>query len=292
MFALSLSGGGLRGAVHAGFLSVLNDENIQPDLITGSSAGSIVAALFASGIEPIRIQSAISNQMEPSFKVDWRLLYLPFSILRKLLGNFFGLPMGLLSADKLEWLLGNLVIGSFESLDPPIAVVTCSIADGNSVVFTSLKPKTEQPKVEFTNKSSVAAAVTASSCIPGIFAPRTINGKMLVDGGVVNNCPADIARMLGATKVIAIDLGFSLQEDRTPVNGVEVLLQAVDIMGQKNSNLITKEYADLTLTPETGAVNLTDLTEIPRLYTAGQKLARENLRAIKELIEGKDPATK
>ncbi|WP_366922900.1 patatin-like phospholipase family protein [Metallumcola ferriviriculae] len=286
MFGLVLSGGGLRGAVHAGFLSVLDGESIFPDMIVGSSAGSIVAALYASGLSPASIQKIVINQAPFSLHPDWRLLFLPFGFLRNTLGAFFGVPMGIFSGKQLEWALAK-VIGEkgFKDMHPPIAVVSCSISDAHTVVFTSLEPSQSLPKIEFTDKASVAQAVTASSSIPGIFSPKQINDRMLVDGGVINNCPADIAKMLGATNIIAIDLGFTVKDELQPSNGVEVMLQAVDIMGQRSSNLITSQYADLTLKPATGNVSLVDWDEIPRLFELGRSLAMDNLSRIKDVLK-------
>lgn len=289
MFGLVLSGGGLRGAVHVGFLSVLDNAGIKPDLIVGSSAGSIAAALYASDVAAIFQAEEMKTKDLPSpFKLDWRLLFVPCSLLRHILGKFFGLPKGLFSGTHFEWALRQFIsIENFQHLKVPIAVVTCDITNGMPVVFTSLRPVVNTADIIFTSSGTVVEAVRASSSIPGLFAPKKIGNRLLVDGGVVNNCPADIARYLGATKVVAVDLGFSVKEEHPPDNAVEILLQSTEIMGQRVSDLITAKYADLTLRPDTGEVSLIDLAEIPRLYKLGRRLAEDNLPAIKRLLAGK-----
>lgn len=289
MFGLILSGGGLRGAVHVGFLTALDELGITPDFIVGTSAGSIAAALYASSPPgALHLDEISSKGLIDPFRHDWRLLFLPSKIFRRVLGKFFGLPMGLLSGRHLEWILAQLILKhEFNQLRVPIAVVTCDISNGKSVVFTRLNPLIIKNNVRYSSNCSVIKAVRASSSIPGIFAPINIDGHLLVDGGVVNNCPADIARHLGATKVVAVDLGFIDKEESPPDNAIEVLMQSSEIMGQRVSNFITDRYADLTLRPDTGPVSLIDFSEIPRLYELGKKLAYENRRTINKVLKKK-----
>lgn len=167
---LVLSGGGARGFAHIGVLKVLEREGFRPDLVAGTSMGAIIGALYAAGHSPDTIH-------EFSRSLRWIDLIDP---------NTFG--PGLLKGDKLGKALAEVLPETFEELGLPLAVTTTDIESGQQVIL---------------REGDLVTAVRASSCFPGAFEPIEHQGRMLFDGGVVNNLPVEAAAFMGATWTIA-----------------------------------------------------------------------------------------
>jgi NTE family protein len=171
---IALSGGAARGMAHVGVLSVLHEAGVPIEYVAGCSAGAILGALFCAGmsIEQIRVLSSY---------MSWRRL-------AKLVQS----SQGFLRFDKLErWLIMLLGDLEFSELEVPFAVVTMDVQSGERVVL---------------QEGRVAKAVRASCSIPGVVIPVGINGRLLADGGIVDNLPVDAARDLGAKFVIGVDV--------------------------------------------------------------------------------------
>ena len=202
-FGLALGGGGIRGAVHVGFLEVLLENNIKPDIIAGTSAGAIVAGVYSSGISPQKMQVLFSEQQ--SFIQ---------STMKKRLSL---IPSGLLGGGTLEFILKGLTKNkSMANLNPPATIVATDIHNGQPVIFTSpkLASHSRQKKCKFITRCSVSEAIRASTSIPGIFKPKKVQGHSLVDGGLVSNVPADVLKMMGVKRVLAVNLGFWLNPSK------------------------------------------------------------------------------
>ncbi|GAW92186.1 patatin-like phospholipase family protein [Calderihabitans maritimus] len=284
---LALSGGGIRGAAHIGVLEILVQNNIKPDIIAGTSAGSIIGALYASGMSPQQIADILKD-LKPRKLVDLFLPFLSFPLSYRMhrLGRW-KLPSGLLKGKLVEkWLRENLGNQTFSQLKFPLAVISADINTGEMIVFTDryLVPSRKSPDTVFITDTPVYEAVRASIAIPAVFAPKKISSRTLVDGAIVNNVPADVLRLLGADKVIAVDLSFIVRQKRPVQNAIEILLQSGDIMGQRISNYITSHYADITLYPNTGEVNLLDFAAIPQMIAIGRKVTLKRLPEIKEIL--------
>lgn len=282
---LALGGGGLRGAAHIGVLKVLAEEGIVPDLIAGTSAGSIVGALYSAGLLPNQIERlALKESGRPH----------PMRVqgmgLRSLCPRF-KLPLGLVPLGWLEALLGK-AIGqkTFAQVRPPLAVVAANLNNGLVTVFTSREtfPARIPGGYEFVDGVQVQEAVRASIAIPGLFTPRVINGQTMVDGGILDNVPADVLRLMGAERVIAVDLGFAAHHPEPFRSMPELLLQVMDVMGHRLSQGVLQEHADLVLRPATGSATLLDFARIPAMIEAGRQEALRQLPAIRKLalVEG------
>jgi len=285
---MALGGGSLRGAAHVGILEVLEENGIFPDIIAGTSAGSIVASLYASGFRPKQIADffnflptikehdlakAMSLTEEPVQVTSW----LP------------KLPKGIIPSGLLEKLLA-IFIGrkKFDQLKKPLAVIATDAYNGQGVIFTSSSQQIVLPSGgSFTIERNkvIVEAVTASCAIPGIFTPKIIDKKTLVDGGVIDNVPADIVKGMGADVVIAVDLGFNVKQTAPFKHIIDIILQTFDIMGQRISNFITTEYADLTLRPVTGHAALYDFHKIPYLIATGRQEAERMMPEIKRVLK-------
>ena len=168
---LILSGGGARGFAHIGVLRVLERSGIQVDVVAGTSIGAILGALYASGHSAEEIYELAKG-------VSWRTLL------------DFSLQAGLLKGEKLHDLLASHLPADFSELEKPLAVATTDMETGDEV---------------FILQGDLVRAVRASSCYPGAFEPVNFNGRMLADGGIVNNLPVNAVAFLGANFSIASD---------------------------------------------------------------------------------------
>lgn len=284
---LALGGGGLRGAAHIGILHELLENDIVPDMIAGTSAGSIIASFFAAGFSPKKMTELISylpfvgkkeleRALEPPPPEPQVLSWLPL------------LPMGIINSKYLEMLLAK-VLGKkkFDQLLLPLAVVGADLYNGETVIYCSQKQTfrfSGSGRTVVETQALVHQAVTASCAIPGIFTPVKVGHRTLVDGGLVNNVPADVLRAMGADVVLGVDLGFHV-EHTTPFKHIfDVLLQTYDIMGQRITDFITGKYADLILKPATGSAALYDFHKIPGIIEAGRREARRKMPEIKKII--------
>ncbi len=171
---LALSGGAVRGIAHLGVLSGLIKAGIPIDLVSGCSAGAVLAALFCSGMPIEDIHTLVAH-------LSWRRLARPVRS-----------KAGLLTMDKLErWLM--MLIGdlAFSDLKIPLAIAAMDVESGERVILQD---------------GRLARAVRASCSVPGIITPVEINGRLLADGGIVDNLPVDAARHIGADFVIGVDI--------------------------------------------------------------------------------------
>ncbi|MGI6552030.1 MAG: patatin-like phospholipase family protein [Bacillota bacterium] len=285
-YGLALSGGALRGAAHIGLLEVFLENKLVPRMLAGSSAGSIVGCLYAAGMKPQTMRSLV-NQMQRLLPKNGReLIGSHLLIPSTQLPDW--LPQGLLSSRFIEIVM-NKLLGkkSFEQLSKPMAVTATDLQTGELVIFTAeeLIPKKPWPQnIHFLPGVSIAEAVRASCAIPGIFTPKTIGRRTLADGGIVDNLPADVLRLIGASKIVAVDLGFAVQQDEPLKHILDILLQTYDIMGQRISSLVAEKDAQLVIRPQTGGAGLLDFAKIPAFVESGRVAGRENLASVKQLL--------
>jgi NTE family protein len=258
--ALVLGGGAARGLAHVGVLRVLEDAGIPVELVVGTSVGSLVGALYADG-HNARALEHLARDLDRGDFFD-------FGLAPALFGT------GLARGARLErWVRDHLRAGRVEDLAIRYAAVATDLDDGSAVVLA---------------RGDVARAVRASSAIPGVFEPVELDGRLLVDGGVVANLPVTVARQLGADVVIAVDV-TEVSGKAKPSSFVEVLLRAVTILtheGVEQSALAS----DVLVAPAVGDVDLLDFDAKDRTIAAGVAAAREKLPEIRRVVEGWAPA--
>ena len=270
-FGLALSGGGIRGAVHIGILQALIENNLKPDIIAGSSAGSIVGLLYCSGISPTKMVSLISQyESTLASKVYSAQTSKP--------------PAGLIKGDYIELALRALTKGkSFEQLSPKLAVISTHAATGKGVVFTSRElAKTAAQDYTFSDIAKPWEAVRASISMPAIFVPKKIGKDAFVDGSLINNLPVDILKYISVKNIVAITLNFGISPDidSTP----HLIIQTISIRGERLSETILSSYANIIIEPKTGKVNFWEVNKTTELVELGKKAIYENLSALKELL--------
>jgi len=236
---LALGGGAAKGFAHIGVIKMLEASGIHPDVVAGTSAGSVVGALYASGMDPFQMQQIAFGLDEAKIR-DVRL----FS---------GGLVHGQALQDYVNQLLHQQ---SIEHLRMPFAAVATELETGARTVFV---------------RGNTGQAVRASCSVPGVFEPVEIGGRHYVDGGVVNPIPVDAARQLGADFVIAVDIS-ARPSGTNPQGMMNIVGQSITIMGQQ---LGAREIAraDVVIRPDLGGIGPTDFEQKNQAILQGEKAA-------------------
>ena len=260
---LVLAGGAARGLAHIGALQALEDNGIYPQVIAGTSIGALIGGLYAAGVSPARMVTIVHG-------ITWfdlasiKLPSIDWSDMARTI------PMGFADLDKmigwLEQVLGGPV--NIEELNMPFAAVATDLLSGETVVM---------------NSGPLAPAIRASCAVPGVFTPYRRNGRLLVDGVVVNNLPVTVAQNLGADYVIGVDLlpvGGDTQVE--PRNVAELAMTALFMLARATQ--IEQELADVVVTPAIAHFNLTDLTAADGLIEAGRRAMEEAIPVIKDAL--------
>jgi NTE family protein len=248
--ALALGGGAARGFAHVGVIKALEAQGIYPDIIVGTSAGSVVGALYAGGISGFELQR-LALAMEDGAMSDWSL-------------PDRGVIKGEALQNYINAALGNRPI---EKLQKTLAIVATDLQSGEAVVFRT---------------GNTGMAVRASSSVPGLFQPVRINGREFVDGGLVSPVPVKIARSLGADVVIAVDISSRPQFGKT-ASSIDVLLQTFNIM---NHTIAEHELpqADVVIRPDVNGVAGTDFQAKHLAIMEGERAFGQTLPALREKI--------
>jgi NTE family protein len=237
--ALVLGGGAARGFAHIGVIKSLEAQGIVPDIVVGTSAGSVVGALYASGMSGFDLQN-LALQMEEDMLVDWTF-------------PNRGVLKGEALQDFINQKVKNLPI---QKMPKPLGVVATDLQSGERALF------------RFGN---TGMAVRASSAVPGMFQPVEMSGRDYVDGGLTSPVPAQSARTMGADFVIAVDISNVSRRDKL-VGTLDVLLQTFAIMGHTISRH-ELEDADVVIRPKTAAVSSTDFEGRHLAILEGEKAA-------------------
>jgi NTE family protein len=247
---LALGGGAARGFAHIGVIKALEAQGIVPDIVVGTSAGAVVGALYSSGLSGFEMQKITLDMDEGQFG-DWSLP-----------------DRGVFKGEALQNFV-NRAVGnrSLEKLPRSFGVVATDLKSGESVLFRS---------------GNTGMAVRASSAVPGVFQPVSINGREYVDGGLVSPIPVRAVRSLGANFVIAVDISVNPRDARTS-STVDVLLQTFAIMGRSISRYETPE-ADIVIRPVTAELPATDFAGRHRAVLEGEKAAAAAMPEIRDRL--------
>jgi NTE family protein len=273
---LVLSGGGARGGAHLGVLKVLEELHVPVDVIVGTSAGSIIGAAYASGLPLPQIEKEMGRlRTEMLFRdadrreTPWRVKsndainYVGPEV--GLQGGTIALPKGVVAGVSIEAVLRQLTArqrdDDFDKLPIRFRAVATDLASSEMVVLSH---------------GNLAVAVRASMAIPAVVDPVELDGRLLVDGGLARNLPVDVARSLGAERIIAVNIGTPLRT-RDEITGIlSVSDQISRILTNTNVNRSLAELApqDLLITPDLGTVQTADFDRLPEAAAAGEAAAR------------------
>ena len=256
VIGLVLGAGAARGFAHVGVIKALEAQGIRPDVVVGSSAGSVIAALLASGVTGNELNRLALNLDEATI-ADWGL---PF------VGRFGGLIKG----DALQNMVNREVQNkSIEQMRIPLGIVATELQSGKGVLFRS---------------GNTGQAVRASCSIPGVFQPTVIGGKEYVDGGLVAPVPVSYARQMGATLVIAVNISSEpVHQDASGTFGV--LQQTISIM-QRSINQFELKSADIVIAPQLKQMSGGDFKSRNAAILAGEMATQEQMSLIKEKLKG------
>jgi NTE family protein len=275
--ALVLAGGGARGGAHVGVLKVLEEQRVPVDFVVGTSMGSIVGGLYASGMSPAEMaeafefvdwEAAFHDQPERKYisyrrKEDDRLALFPFEV--GLGREGFKFKKGIIAGQKINFILEALTlhtagINDFDDLQLPFRAVAGDLSSGERVVI---------------DHGDLATGMRASMAIPGVFTPVEWEGRLLVDGGIVDNLPIDVALEMGAERIIAIDVGTHPKEMDEAKSLFAVASQTLSVMNKRNVREARKlvRPQDKLLIPDI-PIKTGDFDEIMKAVAAGESAAR------------------
>lgn len=247
---LALGGGAARGFAHIGVLQVLEENGIKPDLVVGTSAGSVVAALYASGKTPTEL-GTMAMGLDESSITDW---------------VFPG--RSLLKGEALAKFIRSQTAGKpIEAMRLPLGIVAADLKSGQPVLFRRGDPGT---------------AVRASSAVPAVFEPVKMEGHEYIDGGAVSPVPVRFARQMGADLIIAVDIS-AIPEGQSTKGAVDILLQTFNIMGHTISQYELGD-ADVVVRPKLQGVGSADFGARRLSILAGREAMLTVLPQLRERI--------
>jgi len=250
---LALSGGATHGAAHIGVLQVLEREGIRPDYVAGTSAGALIGAAYCAGVPLEDIERLFLS-------VEWpNLLKMT---LRPRLSIFDTQPME-------AFLKTNIGDITFADLKIPFAAIACDLNTGERVVL---------------DKGPLSPAIRASSAVPAIFSPVEIDGRVLVDGGIVDNLPVEQVRNMGAGFIIASDVSKKGSTGKSPENPFEVLLTTIYIM-QAHCAYYNIDISDCYIRPEISMFSSWGFKDSIKVLEAGRVAAENALPELKNKLK-------
>ncbi len=250
---LALGGGAARGFSHIGVIQVLEENGIKVDLVAGTSAGSLVAALYASGKGGKEMQ-ALAEGMDEGAITDWSF------------------PLrGLIRGEALARFIRDKTGGKgIEQMALPLGIVATDLSDGSSILFRS---------------GDTGTAVRASSAVPAVFQPVKIGSREYVDGGLVSPVPVRFAREMGGQFIIAVDITSPPEKD-PPGDAFRMLLQTFSLMG-RSINMFELRDADVVIRPKLDGVSSADFTARRRAVQAGREAALAMLPLLRQRLAEK-----
>ncbi|MCY7377498.1 MAG: patatin-like phospholipase family protein, partial [Pyrinomonadaceae bacterium] len=281
---LVLSGGGARGFAHIGVLKILEENRIPVDYVGGASMGALVGSLYAMGKTPAEIEEFVGSldwdkllSGSPSFdnlsfrrKEDRRNIPAPITLRGK--ANNLNLPNALNPGHEIGLLfdratLPYAAVNDFDNLPIPFRAVGTDMVKGESVTLKS---------------GSLSRALRATMSIPGIFSPIEIDGKILADGGLVNNIPTDVVKAMGADVLIVVNIETQLGSRESLDSLLGVLAQTINIASLDNSRRSLRQ-ADFIIAPELGDITIADFSNSKQIIELGYQGATEKIGLLKSL---------
>ena len=249
---LALSGGGTRGFAHIGVLKAFEEERIKFDCVAGTSAGSLIGAMYCANV-------GIEQMIEEAKRVTRR----------DIVSRFWINSDSANIANVANRLLHDI---TFDQLSTPFSAVAVDLVTGQEIVL---------------NSGNVGKAVSASCAVPALFKPVEIDEMVLVDGGLLNNMPADVCRTLGAEIVVGVDLNHHRGEGTTSRRLPSTLAACWSIVS-KSTMYKGIMNSDVVIEPELKQFDRTSLANIDQMVEEGYRAAREKMAEIKEILALKD----
>ena len=267
--SLALSGGGIKGVAHIGALKALEEKKIQIEKISGTSSGSIVASLFAAGFSSDDIYKIFKKYCKKIKYVE------PINIVKLILGLILDRKIiidGLNSGIQIEKLIQKECeknnIQKMSDIKIPLIIPTVDMCKGELICFTSYQfRKNFSDNIIFENDISIGKAVRASCSYPVVFSPFDYKGSKLIDGGIRENIPWKVLKMLGAEKVLSIS--FETERDECEnKNIIEVANRAIELLCRELTNY-ELDGSDYNIKIKTEKIGLLEIEKLDELYEIG-----------------------
>lgn len=273
---LALAGGGVKGAAHIGVLKALEENNIKIDAIAGTSAGSVVASLYAMGYTPKEMLEISKISLRELMRANPRYLAGNIKNSGRILGN------GLFPGENIENILNECAnqkgIKYLKDLKIPISIPTVDIVENKKYVFTNFEGLNEEYYIK---DVSIGKAVRASSSYPGVFTPCILDNHKFVDGGLLDNYPADEVRKLGVDKVLTIKFASDINYD--PKNIYDIIFKSIDILFEARAN-DAKRKSDLVMDLELPEARVFDMKKSEYCYDMGYVTTITKIKQIKKML--------
>lgn len=288
---LALSGGGAKGMAHIGVIEALKDYGINIDYIAGTSSGSIVASLYASGYTPKEILDLVNQNKNKIVDLDKKI---GFKLVGSLLKQKISIK-GFVKGNNLEKLLRRTLkekcVQDISDVKMPLAVPVVDLETGEIVYYWNRNSRMSviedsqlyDDEPSYIEKGELASIVRASCSVPGVFVPKMISDKYYIDGGVRVNTPVEVLRKMGADKIVAVTFdcnknsGFGLQ------NIIGISTQAFNIMSH-DTNFDEVKTADVNIRLCLNNVSLLDLSNATNVARRGYNIVARNIDKIKEKL--------
>ena len=272
---VALSGGGIRGIAHAGVLKALEDNGIKIDIIGGTSSGSMIAMLYASGYSPYHIYRLFKKYSKDIVEINTKPIIKNYMINKRI--TLKGLKTGNSVERIFDEIINKQGIYNIKDIKMPVVVPTVDLMDCREYVFTNNPPQKEE---KYITDISVGKAIRASSSFTAVFSPCEYKKHAFIDGGALDNIPVEEVKKQGADVVIGVK--FNSDEITPDSNIMDMTMKTIDIMGGKISEENLKQ-ANYVLNVYTDKTGLLDTDKLDSCYKYGYNADLENISDIKKI---------
>ena len=279
---VSLAGGGIRGIAHVGVLKALEENNIKVAAIAGTSAGSIIATLYAMGYSPYYIYLLFKRYARDIINIRSKPII--NDITNFIRNNKIGIA-GLSDGNEFEKMYDELarkkgfrLIGDIKM---PLLVSAVDIGESKEYIFTNCASR-KNIKDNYITEIGIGRAVRASSSFPAIFCPCEYKNHIFMDGGVLNNLPTEELKKVYTGKIISVN--FESDPVYNDYDIMNIIMKTLDIMGNKLS-INSLKKSDFVLTVPTDGTGLIDVDKMDICYKYGYEIAIKNIDKIMKMLE-------
>lgn len=281
---VALGGGGLKGFAHIGVLQILEDNHIPISYLSGTSAGALVAALYASGLSAYQME-VLSRSLQPSDYLDYNISGLVKYILSRYLPGLDAPVQGIIKGNKIQHLVEQWTRGkSLKECTEPLTIIACDIDSGREVVFTNQDLTWKSKQTVVIQDALLSEAVRASISIPATFIPLDFAGLQLVDGGLKSIVPVTAQKVMGANYIMAVNLGSEYYQES--VAGIpSIISRSISILTYETSETEQHLFADMVIKPKVKSVGLDGWEEAFQFIRAGRRAMLEQLGKLKKELQ-------
>lgn len=279
---LALSGGGIRGIAHVGVLQALEENNIKIEAVAGTSAGSIVATLYAMGYSPYYIYLLFKRYAKDIINIRSKILIRGISnFIKNNKTGITGLSDGKIFEKMYEELANKKGFRVIGDIKMPLVISAVDIVEEKEYIFTNCASR-KNINDNYITEISIGRAVRASSSFPAVFCPCEFKNHVFMDGGVLNNIPTGELKKAYDGKIMSVNFESDSVDNSYDI--MNIIMKTLDIMGNKlSANSLQK--SDFLLTIPTDGTGLIDIDKMDKCYNLGYQTTKENIDKIKRIIE-------